>query len=173
MRDDRFDFKAAALWLCAVLTSAAAISEACWAGQAGSLPQPQTNSAAALAAQASPYFEQIYRDFYNTYRLGPGDEIAIRVAGQPDYSLDHVKVFPTGSIYHPLVGDIDVAGLTINELTRKLGTDFAEYLINPKVSVALLVAQSAKVGVLGEVVRPGIVIMTEPMTVLNAISASG
>jgi len=39
--------------------------------------------------------------------------------------------------------------------------------------VELLTAQSAKVGVIGEVVKPGIVVMTEPMTLLGALTASG
>ena len=173
MRDKRFELKTATFWLCVAFIARAGMAEVCWA-QAGSSPAPQTGQAEPLTpSQPSEYFEEIYRDFYNTYRLGPGDEIAIRVVGQPDYSLDHVKVVPTGSIYHPLVGDIDVAGLTIDQLTRKLTADFADYVIKPKVNVGLLVAQSAKIGVLGEVVRPGIVIMTEPMTVLGAISASG
>ena len=37
----------------------------------------------------------------------------------------------------------------------------------------LLAAQSAKIGVLGDVGRPGIIVMTEPTTVLSAITASG
>src|SRR2546426_1450492 len=123
--------------------------------------------------EPSPYFDKIYRDFYASYRLGPADEIAIRVVGQPDYSLERMKISPVGQIYHPLIGDMDVAGFTVDQLARKLTSDFGEYLINPKISVALLTAQSAKLGVIGEVVRPGIVVMSEPMTVLDALKASG
>src|SRR5215470_8621324 len=50
------------------------------------------------------FFKGIYQEFYDTYRLGPADEIAIRVAGQPDYTLEKAKVSPTGNIYHPLLG---------------------------------------------------------------------
>jgi polysaccharide export outer membrane protein len=124
-------------------------------------------------AETSDYFDGIYRDFYNNYRLGPGDEIAVRVAGQPDFTLEQVRISPIGRIYHPLTGDIHVARLTVDELTAKLTTDFREYILKPSVSVELLAAQSAKIGVLGEVVRPGIVVMAEPMTVLSAIAASG
>jgi len=123
--------------------------------------------------EPSEYFGKIYRDFYASYRLGPTDEIAIRVVGEPDYSLERVKVSPVGKIYHPLIGDVEVAGFTTDQLARKLTADFGEYLINPKISVELLTAQSAKVGVIGEVVKPGIVVMTEPMTLLGALTASG
>ena len=135
---------------------------------------PQSSQTQPLTLnEPSQYFDKIYRDFYASYQLGPADEIAIRVVGQPDYSLERVKISPVGQIYHPLIGDMDVAGFTVDQLARKLTLDFSEYLIRPKISVALLTAQSAKVGVIGEVVRPGIVVMTEPMTVLGALTASG
>jgi protein involved in polysaccharide export with SLBB domain len=41
------------------------------------------------------------------------------------------------------------------------------------VSVALIEANSAKIGVLGDVMRPGILVMNKPMSVLEAITASG
>src|SRR5262249_41578732 len=104
---------------------------------------------------------------------GPADEIAIRVTGQPDYTLERVKVSPTGSVYHPLLGDVEVAGLTIPQLIERMTKDLSEYLIDPKVSATLLEANSAKIGVLGDVLHPGILIMNKPMTVMEAIAASG
>jgi protein involved in polysaccharide export with SLBB domain len=124
-------------------------------------------------AATSEYFDGIYRNFYENYKVGPGDEIAVRVTGQPDFTLEHARVSPTGRIYHPLLGNVHVAHLTVEQLTAKLTSDFSEYILKPSVNVELLAAQSAKIGVLGDVVRPGIVVMAEPMTVLAAITASG
>jgi len=124
-------------------------------------------------AETSEYFDGIYRDFYQNYKLGPGDEVAVRVVGQPDFSLEHLKISPTGRIYHPLIGDIPVARLTVDQLATKLTSEFSEYIQKPVVSVELLAAQSAKIGVLGDVGRPGILVLTEPTTVLTAITASG
>lgn len=122
---------------------------------------------------ADAYFKTIYRDFYNTYKIGPSDMIAVRVLGQPDYTLEKVQVSPVGRIYHPLVGDVDVAGLTISRLTEKLTLQLGEYIREPKVSVSLIEANSAKIGVLGDVNHPGIVLMARPMAVMDAIAASG
>jgi protein involved in polysaccharide export with SLBB domain len=135
----------------------------------------QTSGAGGQTSESEDdqFFKGIYREFYDTYRLGPADEIAIRVTGQPDYTLERVKVSPTGSVYHPLLGDVGVAGMTVPRLTKRLTEDLSEYLINPKVSVALLEANSAKIGVLGDVLHPGILIMNKPMNVLEAITASG
>lgn len=119
------------------------------------------------------YFKTVYRKFYETYRLGPGDEIAIRVLGQPDYSIPRIKVSPVGRVYHPLVGEIEVAGVTIPQLEKKLTSDFGEYVINPQVNVSLEEAQSAKIGVLGEVRTPSIVVISKPLTILEAINSTG
>ena len=134
------------------------------------------HSATPAAGQISgddQFFKDIYQEFYDTYRLGPADEIAIRVTGQPYYTLERVKVTPTGNIYHPLLGAVDVAGVTIPQLIERLTRDLSEYLINPKVIAELLEANSAKIGVLGDVMHPGILVMNKPMNVLEAITASG
>jgi polysaccharide export outer membrane protein len=126
------------------------------------------------AAEAShEYFRTIYRDFYDKYELGPGDEVAIRILGQPDYSIERTKVSPVGRLYHPLLGDIEVAGMTVRMLIEKLTSDLSQFLISPKVSVSLLEATSAKAGVLGEVVHPGIIVLSHPTTLLDAIAESG
>jgi polysaccharide export outer membrane protein len=120
-----------------------------------------------------PFFKKVYRDFYETYRLGPDDELAVRILGQPDYSLEKAKISPVGRLYHPLLGDVEVAGLTVDKLTEKLTLDLSQFILNPKVSISLLQANSAKIGVIGDVTNPGIIVMTRPMTVLDALSASG
>lgn len=125
------------------------------------------------AAPEDPLFKDIYRNFYDTYRLGAADEIAIRVVGQPDYTIERAKVSPVGTVYHPLLGDLEVTGLTITQLTMRLMKELNEYLVNPKVSVSLLEANSAKVGIIGEVLHPGILVMNKPMNILEAIVASG
>ncbi len=127
----------------------------------------------ARAEPADPFFDPIYRNFYENYRLGPGDELAVRVALQPDYTLERVKVSPVGRIYHPLLGDLEVAGLTVGQLNARLTRELSEYLLDPKVSVEMLDANSAKIGVLGEVRGPGIIVLSRPMTVLDALAAVG
>lgn len=150
--------------------------------QSGVIAQTQSDEKAVQAKASADttssqnddqYFKDIYRNFYDTYKLGPDDVIAVRIVGQPDYSFEKVVVSPVGRIYHPLVGDVEVGRLTVTQLTAKLAAAFSQYVINPQVSVSLIDARSAKIGVLGDVSRPGVVIMTSPMTVLDAISASG
>jgi polysaccharide biosynthesis/export protein len=128
---------------------------------------------ASADADAGTMVRDIMRKFRETYRLGPDDELAIRVLKQPDYSLEKVKVSPVGVIYHPLLGEINVAGLTVEQLKKQLTIELSEYVLDPTVYIELLVAQSAKIGVIGEIARPGILIMTRPMTVTDAIVEAG
>jgi len=119
------------------------------------------------------YLDKIFRAFNDNYRLGPGDEISVRIKGQPAYSIEKAKVSPTGTIYHELVGEVSVVGLTMSQVTELLTNDLSEYLKNPQVSVQLVEAASAKVSVFGEVHHPGIVVMSRPMRLLDAISEAG
>jgi polysaccharide export outer membrane protein len=134
----------------------------------------QDNSASETkTADEEQYFKDVYRRFYESYKFGPGDQIAVRVLGNPDYTMEKVEVSPVGSIYHPLLGEVQVVGLTKTRLEEKLTVDLSEYILTPRVSISLLDARSAKIGVLGEVINPGVIVMARPMTVLDAIAAAG
>lgn len=142
---------------------------------AGGVPAQAVDSGRAPVPHGDDdeYFKAIYRHFYDSYKLGPADAIAVRVYGQPDYSFERLVVSPVGRVYHPLLGDVEVARLTVNEVKQRLASEMSQYLIDPKVSVSLIEANSAKVGVLGEVTKPGIVVLSRPMAVLDAISEAG
>ncbi|HKX28834.1 MAG TPA: polysaccharide biosynthesis/export family protein [Blastocatellia bacterium] len=157
------------------------------AAQGPSTPsRPQTGHAAAPPRDETPtkapsethdeegqMFLNAIRRFSETYRFGPADVLAIRVKGQPDFSLERVKVSPMGTVYHPLLDDIQVSGLTIEQLKKQLTVDFSEYILDPVVSVELVEVQSAKVAVVGEVLAPRVLLMQGPLTILDAIVQAG
>jgi polysaccharide export outer membrane protein len=164
----------------AAFVVAIAVSAACYGQQSPSTQfrtaddtKPAQTQQAETNSAADPYFKDIYRHFYTSYKLGPADEVAIRVVGQPDYTLEKAQVSPVGRIYHPLIGDVDVAGLTLEQATERLTIEFSQYIREPRVSLSLTAANSSLVGVLGDVAHPGIIVMSRPMTLLDAISASG
>lgn len=115
----------------------------------------------------------VYRSFYNSYRLGPGDIVAIYIDKHPEDSVQRVTVSPVGRVYFPLLGDISVVGKTVPQLQEYLTNSVAEFIKEPRVTLALLEAQSAKVGVLGDVKTPGLMVMTRPLRVLDAITLAG
>jgi polysaccharide export outer membrane protein len=132
-----------------------------------------TSEGAADEAAIQNQIAAVYRDFNSSYRLGPGDVIAIHVDKHPDDSLERIVVSPGGQIYYSLMGNVLVGGKTVPELQEYFSTAISEYISAPKVTLTLLEANSAKIGVLGDVRSPGIVIMSRPMRVLDAVSAVG
>jgi polysaccharide biosynthesis/export protein len=115
----------------------------------------------------------VYSSFYNSYRLGPGDVVAIYIDKHPDDSVQRVSVSPVGRIYFPLMGDVSVVGKTLPQLQEYFTNSVAEFIKDPRLTLALLEAQSAKIGVLGDVKTPGVLVMTRPLRVLDAITLAG
>jgi polysaccharide export outer membrane protein len=89
------------------------------------------------------------------YQVGPGDVLEVLVYGNED--LSRIPTVQTnGAIVMPLLGDVQVAGLTIAEVQRKITTLLAkDYLVNPQVEVKVKEYQSQFVSVVGEVNAPG------------------
>jgi len=141
--------------------------------QTKSATAADAGDAASSDAEGVGMIRDIMRNFRENYRLGADDEISIKVLKQPDYSLEKVKVSPGGTIFHMLLGEIEVSGKTVDQLKKELTRDFSEYVIDPTVYVELLEAHSAKYGVIGEVPRPGIFLLTRPTTVFQAITEAG
>jgi polysaccharide export outer membrane protein len=89
------------------------------------------------------------------YRVGPGDVLDVTVFGNEDLSRTST-VQTSGVIALPLLGEVQVAGLTLPEVQRKLTTLLArDYLVNPQVEVKVKEYQSQFVSVVGEVNSPG------------------
>ncbi|MBO0799297.1 MAG: polysaccharide biosynthesis/export family protein, partial [Blastocatellia bacterium] len=110
-------------------------------------PQQDAKSGTATAAadagrqpdaEEAGMVKDVMRNFRESYRLGPDDELSIKVLKQPDYSVDKVKVSPVGTIFHNLLGEIPVAGMTIDQLKKRLTDEFSEYVIDPSVYIELL-----------------------------------
>jgi polysaccharide export outer membrane protein len=106
------------------------------------------------------------------YLIGEGDILAVRVWKNQELSVE-VPVRPDGMISVPLVNDVKAAGLTTDQLKADLATKLTDFITNPDVTVVVLRADSKRVFVLGEVLRPGPVSLSSQLFVLDAISAAG
>jgi len=134
---------------------------------------PTETASSSDEAAIQSQIDAVYRGFYNSYRLGPGDIIGIYIDKHPEDSVQRVAVSPVGRVYFPLLGDVTVVGKTLPQLQEYLGNAVAEFIKEPRLTLALLEAQSAKVGVLGDVKTPGLLVMTRPLRVLDAITLAG
>ncbi len=134
--------------------------------------EPSIDSPADEAA-VQAQINSVYQTFYKSYRLGAGDVIAIHVERHPDDSVEKVAVSPLGQVYYPLLGNVNVAGKSLDQLQSLLTTSVSEFIREPKLTVTLLESNNAKYGVLGDVREPGVKIMTRPMRVFDAVTAAG
>jgi len=111
-----------------------------------------------------------------TYRLNPGDQIQILVEDEPDLSGE-VTVGPDGFIRLRLVGSIQAAGLTVDELAAQIEKALRQYLREPRVIVNLkqFTLLARRVYVMGAVKAPGAypLPLAGPTTVFDAIMLAG
>lgn len=107
------------------------------------------------------------------YRLGADDLVEVSVYKNPDLTRT-MPVRPDGHISLPLVGDVEVAGLTTEEARKKIAGRFQQWVTNP-MDVAVIVHEvhSAAIYVTGEVMKPGVFPIHGDTTVLQAIALAG
>jgi len=111
---------------------------------------------------------------YSTdYRVGPKDLLEISVFGLDELNKT-VRVTEDGKITLPLLGEVEVEGLTKAELEIKLKQLLEEkWLHNPQVTIFIQEHQSKRVSVLGAVGSPGPYELLGRQTLLQIISQAG
>jgi polysaccharide export outer membrane protein len=106
------------------------------------------------------------------YQLCPGDTVMISV-WREDTLQRQLVVLPDGSITFPLIGRVEVAGLSTPEVEQKITLKLKEYIPEPNVSVVIVGIEGHRAYVTGKVLHPGSLILNGPITVLQAISIAG
>ncbi|HUV05652.1 MAG TPA: polysaccharide biosynthesis/export family protein [Armatimonadota bacterium] len=127
-----------------------------------SQPPTATPSAAPAGSQTPPL----------EYKLQPEDIMRISVWGEPNLATE-LTVDPKGYASIPLVGQIYVEGLTQQDVIDRIAKGLSDYLVEPKVQIAMLRFRMPKVHVLGQVSRPGVHEMKWGDRVMEAIAQAG
>jgi polysaccharide export outer membrane protein len=107
-----------------------------------------------------------------SFKIGSEDVILIQVWHDNDWTRSHV-VRPDGKITLPLIGDIQAAGLTPEELGKSVTQVLTKYINNPEVNVTVLQVNSKKYYITGEVNKPGSFPLVTPTRVLEALTNAG
>jgi len=106
------------------------------------------------------------------YRIQPGDLLDIKFFYNQELN-EQVTVRPDGLISLQLVKSIEAAGLTPEQLTDRLKKGYSAQLKEPEIVVIVRSFAAQRVFVDGEVAKPGLIPLTGPTTVLQAISQAG
>jgi polysaccharide export outer membrane protein len=90
------------------------------------------------------------------YPLAAGDTIRIQVFQNPDLTIE-TRVSENGSITYPLIGSVDLGGLSTAADEKKMADTLQKggFIQNPQVNITLTQIRGNQVSVLGQVARPG------------------
>ena len=89
-------------------------------------------------------------------RIGAGDTIRINVYQSPDLSME-TRVNETGAISYPLLGRVQLAGLTVTAAEQHIASELKrhDFVKDPQVQIVVTQVRANQVNVLGQVGRPG------------------
>ena len=107
----------------------------------------------------------------DTYRVGPGDEFALRYSDLLDPKI--LRVAPSGELLVPDAGAIAVAGLSLREAESRVRELLRRYVRGKGFALSLHRPRRFRVPVLGDVGRPGVVTLQAPVRASEAIEAAG
>lgn len=106
------------------------------------------------------------------FKIRSGDILQITVWKED--GMDHeLVVLPDGSVSFPLIGMINIQGLTPSEAASKLKKKLRRKIPDAAVSVIVKAPLGHTVSVIGQVTKPGELVMGSRMTVMQALSQAG
>jgi len=122
---------------------------------------------------ARPSVQEARDTFVRAYRIGPGDLLELKVFEVKE--LDQlVRVSEDGSITLPLVGRVEVEGLTQEGVVQKLtGLLHAKYVKNPQVTLFIKEYKNQQVAVIGAVEKAGSYELVGRRNLLQIVSMAG
>ncbi|MFZ5802849.1 MAG: polysaccharide biosynthesis/export family protein [Candidatus Omnitrophota bacterium] len=142
-----------------ILLGLTGIPTAAWAEEAES-----------LSSYPAQILQEAGRDD-SAYVIGPENFVLIRILGETD-TQQTFRVDESGTITHPLVGRIKIAGKTVAEAEHLMEEALkGGYILNP--NVTLLVLEHSRFSILGEVRNPGHYEILGQLRLVEAISMAG
>jgi len=148
-------------------------------GCGGNKPEPEVDPTAEVAEESSDAAEtselseaDLWLPDPQPYHMATGDRYTIKFFYYPEYNISGT-VRPDGFITIPLVGDLNVDGLTPAQVSGSIRARYSEVLAEPEVSVIITESASQRFFIFGEVGDPGAYVLGGKMTLLDAIAQAG
>lgn len=136
-----------------------------------SITELPSHSAAGIVAPFGSQGTAASYEYLSGYRVGAGDRLTIRVAGEADISADYL-VDGSGDISMPYIQTVHIGGLATPQIEHLITTRLRNgFLRNPKISVQVTTLRPFYI--LGEVTASGSFAYQAGITVQNAIAIAG
>ena len=114
-----------------------------------------------------------HQDAPTNYILGADDQISIQVPDMEEISNKPVRIDMRGNINLPMVGRLQAAGLTADELEEQIKKRLKKYLQEPDVTVTITEFRSQPISILGAVGTPGVHQIQGRKTLFEVLSMAG
>lgn len=149
---------------------------------------PAIPSSAILSSQTETLSPDQVREVMDTssnkaYVLGSNDVIGVTVYSHPELSVPEIGapsnnvggalITGDGTVELPLIGSIHLGGFTLDQAQQAIAAAYQPYIVNPKVAVQLVQAQSLSYYLLGSFTSPGIKYPVHQLTLLEALALGG
>jgi polysaccharide export outer membrane protein len=108
----------------------------------------------------------------NDYKLHAGDKLAVSVWKEEELKRD-IVIRPDGKISFPLTGEVQASGRSIAQVQLEIESKLKKYMSEPIVTVSVLSLEGNQVFVIGQVNRPGAMIMNPQLNILQALALAG
>ncbi|XGV95864.1 MAG: polysaccharide biosynthesis/export family protein [Leptolyngbya sp. BL-A-14] len=139
--------------------------------QAAAQVQPSPVQSPVYQKELSPPKPASLAQGESSYILGAGDILKIDSYDTPELILEaRYPVLPDGTINLPWVKSVNVKGLTLREASERLESQYGKYINEPRITVSLIAARTLKIGIIGEVTRPGSYIIASNLVSSAAVS---
>ena len=135
----------------------------------GAIPENQKKTVEEQLAE----LDQVLASSSASFQLGKGDILSISVYDEPDLTLDSVPVRPDGKVAFPLIGDVEIAGRNVEDVSNEIRERLLQFVLEPKVSVVVTEFNSLDYTLYGEVVNPGVYPLTTDVSITAAIAKAG
>ena len=89
------------------------------------------------------------------YILGPGDYLKFILFDEDKFSGEY-QILNDGSITFPIIGNVNLMNLSIDQATEKIKNLYSKQLLRPDLFLGISKARPIKVSIVGEIKRPGI-----------------
>jgi polysaccharide export outer membrane protein len=107
------------------------------------------------------------------YKIHPGDKLVVGVYDDPKLLPQEMTVSPDGKISYPLVGVMMAGGRTVDQIRVEMEAKLKKYISDPIATVIVTDTKGNAVYVIGQVLKPGQLIMNPTINVLQALSMAG
>lgn len=133
----------------------------------------EENARQMLSEQMSPDTTQPSAQADSLYEIRAGDEVEILVWEQPNFNTS-TTVSNQGTITVPLVGDMNVTGLTQDELERDLTRELSQYIKDDvNLTVSIRNTDNLAVSVFGMVGDPDNYPIVDETSIFRVLSMAG